>query len=95
MHAVAGAGLVGGQSDCSSGDVGVAAGLIGVRVVAIVLGDPPPVAEPDQQVAVPWIRPIRLSIRLATSICHHDRPIRANAVQPAASRSRFTVILTL
>jgi hypothetical protein len=51
-RAVAAAGLVGGESDRPSGDVGVSAGLVGVSVVAIVLGDPPAVAEPDQQVGV-------------------------------------------
>jgi hypothetical protein len=33
--------------------------------------------------------------KTATSICHHDRPSSANAAQPPASRSRFTVILAL
>jgi hypothetical protein len=47
-----GAGLIRGERDRPAGHVGITAHLVGVGVVAVVLGDPPAVAEPDQQVAV-------------------------------------------
>jgi hypothetical protein len=49
---VAGPDLAGGERDCPATDVRVAADLVGMGMVAVVLGDPPAVAEPDQKVAV-------------------------------------------
>jgi sugar/nucleoside kinase (ribokinase family) len=49
---VAAARLVGGEGDRPTGDVGISADLVRVGVVAVVFGDPPAVAEPDQRVAV-------------------------------------------
>ncbi|GAA4364654.1 hypothetical protein GCM10023088_09160 [Actinomadura verrucosospora] len=51
-ESAAGLGVVAGEGDRAGGDVGVAVDLVGVGVVLVVLGDPPAVAETDQQVAV-------------------------------------------
>lgn len=44
--------MVLGEGDRTVGDVGVAVDVVGVGVVPVVLGDPPAVAEADQQVRV-------------------------------------------
>ena len=41
-----------GEGDRPATDVGVPASLVGAGVVPVVLSGPPPVAEPDQQVAM-------------------------------------------
>ena len=51
-HPVAALDLAGGERDRPAPDVRVAADLVGMGMVAVVLGDPPAVAEPNQQVAV-------------------------------------------
>jgi hypothetical protein len=51
-EAVPGPGLVRGEGNGPAADVRIAAGLVGVGVVPVVLGRPPAVAEPDQQIAV-------------------------------------------
>ena len=50
-HAPAGARLRGGEGQRTDGDVRIRAFLVGVRVMAVVLVDPPAVAQPDAQVA--------------------------------------------
>lgn len=52
VRSAAHAGLVLGEGDRAVGDVGVAVDVVGVGMVTVVLGDPPAVAEADQQVGV-------------------------------------------
>src|SRR5215468_7496758 len=49
---VPGPDLARGERDRPATDVRVAADLVGMGMVAVVLGDPPAVAEPNQEVAV-------------------------------------------
>jgi hypothetical protein len=49
---VAGLDLGGGERDRPATDVRVAADLVGMGMTAVVLGDPPAVAEPNQEIAV-------------------------------------------
>ena len=49
---VPGAGLAVGEGQRGDADVGVQVLVVGVGVVGVVLGDPPAVADPDQQVGV-------------------------------------------